>query len=191
MFVCKPILKIFAAHFRTKGMLNHDNICMRVIHNVVIQEKLPSKRHRIRSSGSLRWSFRTYRSGQTQHTQIRLLTAPRGAVWSGSTLSAIPSASFGCVITINFRVSEILWFLTVTAQHYGPFSRVTVEEKFIPWQRIHPGLWHLVSAVAGRIPTDFCSSLNPHLLPRASWPRTSIHIGRVMVYVVRWVNLGH
>ena len=26
MFICKPIFKIFAAHFRTKGMLNHDKI---------------------------------------------------------------------------------------------------------------------------------------------------------------------
>ena len=26
IFICKPIFKIFAAHFRTKGMLNHDKI---------------------------------------------------------------------------------------------------------------------------------------------------------------------
>ena len=39
-------------------------------------------------------SFRTDRSGQTVQTQI---TAPRGAVWSGSTLFAIPSALFGLV----------------------------------------------------------------------------------------------
>ena len=51
-------------------------------------------------------------------------TAPRGAVWSGSTLFAIPSASFGCItrrnshlvqllgwLQINFQVSEILGFL--------------------------------------------------------------------------------
>ena len=25
-FICKPIFKIFAAHFRTKGMLNHGKI---------------------------------------------------------------------------------------------------------------------------------------------------------------------
>ena len=31
----KPIFKIFVANFRTKGMLNHDKICMRVIHSVV------------------------------------------------------------------------------------------------------------------------------------------------------------
>ena len=31
-------------------MLNHDNICMRVIHSVVKREKPPSKRPRIRSS---------------------------------------------------------------------------------------------------------------------------------------------
>ena len=52
-------------------------------------------------------SFRTDRPGQTVQTQIRLLledsadpdqTAPRGAVWSGSTLFAIPSASFGLII---------------------------------------------------------------------------------------------
>ena len=58
-------------------------------------------------------SFRTDRSEQTVQTQIRLLleeqsdqglhcadpdqTAPRGAVWSGSTLFAIPSASFGLI----------------------------------------------------------------------------------------------
>ena len=57
-------------------------------------------------------SFRPDMPGQTVQTQIRLLleeqsdqglhclpdpdqTAPRGAVWSGSTLFAIPSASFG------------------------------------------------------------------------------------------------
>ena len=51
-------------------------------------------------------SFRTDTSEQTVQTQIRLLlansadpdqTAPRGAVWSGSTLFAIPSASFGLI----------------------------------------------------------------------------------------------
>ena len=59
-------------------------------------------------------SFRTDRSGQTVQTQIRLLleeqsdqglhclpdpdqTAPRGAVWSGSALFAIPSALFGLI----------------------------------------------------------------------------------------------
>ena len=26
MFICKPIFKMFVAHFRTKGMLNHDEI---------------------------------------------------------------------------------------------------------------------------------------------------------------------
>ena len=26
IFICKPIFKIFAAHFRTKGVLNHDKI---------------------------------------------------------------------------------------------------------------------------------------------------------------------
>ena len=40
--------------------------------------------------------FRTNRLGQTVQTQIRLLLeAPREAVWSGSTLFAILSASFG------------------------------------------------------------------------------------------------
>ena len=44
-------------------------------------------------------------------------TAPRGAVWSGSTLFAIASASFGCITRkkkpscSTFRVSKILWFL--------------------------------------------------------------------------------
>ena len=55
-------------------------------------------------------SFRTDMPGQTVQTQIRLLleeqsdqglhclqTAPRGAVWSGSTLFAIQSASFGLI----------------------------------------------------------------------------------------------
>ena len=48
-------------------------------------------------------SFRTDRPGHTVQTQIRLLeeqsdqTAPGGAVWSGSTLFAIPSASFGLI----------------------------------------------------------------------------------------------
>ena len=51
IFICKPIFKIFAAHFRTKGMLNHDEIifCMRLIHSVAKHEKPPSKRPRIRS----------------------------------------------------------------------------------------------------------------------------------------------
>ena len=45
----------FAAHFKTKGMLNQDQIfiCMRVFHNVVIHAKPPSNRCRIRSSHSL------------------------------------------------------------------------------------------------------------------------------------------
>ena len=47
MFTCKPIFKIFAAHFRTKRMLNHDNICMRVIHSAVIRKKPASERPRI------------------------------------------------------------------------------------------------------------------------------------------------
>ena len=38
--------KFLAAHFRTKGMLNHDNICM---DSVVIREKPPPKRCCIRS----------------------------------------------------------------------------------------------------------------------------------------------
>ena len=38
-------------------------------------------------------SFRTDRPGQTVQTQVRQL----GPVWSGSTLFAIPSASFGCI----------------------------------------------------------------------------------------------
>ena len=49
-------------------------------------------------------SFRTDRSGQTVQTQTRLLLA----VWSGSTLFAIPSASFGC---ITLRESHLIHFL--------------------------------------------------------------------------------
>ena len=50
-------------------------------------------------------SFQTGRSGQTADQ-----TAPRGAVWSGSTLFAIQAASFGCITLkvkpscSNFRV---------------------------------------------------------------------------------------
>ena len=52
--------------------------------------------------------FRTDRSGQTMQTQIRLLL---GAVWSGSTLFAMPSASFGC-ITLQFsHLVQILGWL--------------------------------------------------------------------------------
>ena len=42
-------------------------------------------------------SLRTHRPGQTVQTQIRLLLEEQidGEVWSGSTLFAIPSASFG------------------------------------------------------------------------------------------------
>ena len=39
--------------------------------------------------------FPTDMPGQTVQTQIQ--TAPRGAVWSGSTLFAILSASFGLI----------------------------------------------------------------------------------------------
>ena len=46
-------------------------------------------------------SFRTDRSGQIVQTQIRLLLEEQsdllGAVWSGSTLFAIPPASFGLI----------------------------------------------------------------------------------------------
>ena len=46
-------------------------------------------------------SFRTDMPGQTVQTQIRLLLEERSdqglAVWSGSALFAIPSASFGLI----------------------------------------------------------------------------------------------
>ena len=48
-------------------------------------------------------SFRTDRPGQTVQTQIRLLLE----AWSGSTLFAIPSASFGC---ITLRKSHLFNF---------------------------------------------------------------------------------
>ena len=40
--------------------------------------------------------------------QIRLLLAPRGAVWSGSTLFAIPSASFGCITLRKSHLVQLL-----------------------------------------------------------------------------------
>ena len=59
-------------------------------------------------------SFWTDRSCQTVQTQIRLLLL--GAVWSSSTLFAIPSASFGCMTLIiaephclNFRISTAIF----------------------------------------------------------------------------------
>ena len=55
-------------------------------------------------------SFRTDRSGQTVQTQIR------GAVWSGSTLFAIPSASFGC---ISLRKSHLVQLLGWLQQIFG------------------------------------------------------------------------
>ena len=41
IFICNPIFNIFAAHFRTKGILNNDKIMsvLRMFHNVVICEK--------------------------------------------------------------------------------------------------------------------------------------------------------
>ena len=69
--------------------------------------------------------FRTDRSGQTVQTQIRLLleeqsdqglhcldqTAPRGAVWSGSTLFAIPPASFGWITLRKRHLVQLLGWL--------------------------------------------------------------------------------
>ena len=50
MFLCKQIFKIFAAHFRTKGMLNHDNIIfVWGWFTAWWCEKPPSKRPRIQS----------------------------------------------------------------------------------------------------------------------------------------------
>ena len=54
-------------------------------------------------------SFRTDRSEQTVQTQIRL--SPRGAVWSGSTLFAILSASFGLITLWQSHVVQILEWL--------------------------------------------------------------------------------
>ena len=48
--VLKCAAKILKIGFRTKGMLNHDNTCMRVFHTVVIREKTPSKRPRKQNS---------------------------------------------------------------------------------------------------------------------------------------------
>ena len=55
-------------------------------------------------------SFRTDRSGQTVQSQIRR------AVWSGSTLFAIPSASFGC---ITLRKSHLVQLLGWLQQIFG------------------------------------------------------------------------
>ena len=100
-------------------------------------------------------SFRTDRSGQTVQTQIRR------AVWSRSTLFAIPSASFlmhyskerpSCstfrVVTANFRVSEILEILG--------FLRYP-ETSFWSWIRLQHTLtarwiWRL------NLPTEICRS---------------------------------
>ena len=38
-------------------------------------------------------------------------TAPRGAVWSGSTLFAIPSASFGCITVRKSHLFQLLGWL--------------------------------------------------------------------------------
>ena len=38
-------------------------------------------------------------------------TAPRGAVWSGSTLFAIPSASFGCITLRKRHLVQLLGWL--------------------------------------------------------------------------------
>ena len=53
-------------------------------------------------------SFRTDRFGQTAQTQIRLLL---GAVWSGSTLFAISSASFGCISVRKSHLVQLLMWL--------------------------------------------------------------------------------
>ena len=49
-------------------------------------------------------SFRTDRSEQTVQTQIR-------AVWSGSTLFAIASASFGIITLCKSHIAQILEWL--------------------------------------------------------------------------------
>ena len=52
-------------------------------------------------------SFRTDRSEQTVQTQIRLLLE---AVWSGSTLFAIPFASFGLItLWLSHIVQNLEW----------------------------------------------------------------------------------
>ena len=64
-------------------------------------------------------SFRTDRSGQTVQTQIRLLMQEQsdqglhclGAVWSVSTLFAIPSASFGCITLRKSHFAQLLGWL--------------------------------------------------------------------------------
>ena len=56
-------------------------------------------------------SFRTDMSGQTVQTQIRLLLKAKGAVWSGSTLFAIPSASFGLITIWQSHIVQILEWL--------------------------------------------------------------------------------
>ena len=38
-------------------------------------------------------------------------TAPKGAVWSGSTLFAIPSASFGCIVLRKIHLVQLLGWL--------------------------------------------------------------------------------
>ena len=53
-------------------------------------------------------SFRTDRSGQKSADPDQ--TAPRGAVWSGSSLFAIPFASFW-LNTCNLRFGHSVWFL--------------------------------------------------------------------------------
>ena len=53
-------------------------------------------------------SFRTDMPEQTVQTQIRLLL---GAVWSGSTLFAIPSESFGLITLWQSHIVQILEWL--------------------------------------------------------------------------------
>ena len=61
MFICKPIFKIFVAHFRTKGMLNHDKIIfVWGWFTAWWCEKPPSKRPRIQSSKNSLWDYGTY-----------------------------------------------------------------------------------------------------------------------------------
>ena len=61
-------------------------------------------------------SFRSDRPEQTVQSQIRLLLQEQsdqgvGAVWSGSTLFAIPSAPFGCITLRKSHHVQLLEWL--------------------------------------------------------------------------------
>ena len=76
-------------------------------------------------------SFRTDRSGQTVQTQIRLLL-------SGSTLFAIPSASFGCITLTKSHLVQLLgWYSKFSGVRNFRIFTVHFPQGLYAWTRCY------------------------------------------------------